>query len=272
MNKYFTLRRATLLLALTLPSLCWGFGGGSAALIVVNGNGGDSDENAAIAGLTPELVTAGYTVTPSVGVPRGSLAGYKQIWDIRWTTALSTPDITAYTTYLASGGSLFTMGENLGCCGARDTSIVALVTALGGGTLVLTSPLQTQTVLAPFTGPNPVTTVNYLGSGGSSTPANGAFITKDINNSGTGFIFGPGTMTNATAGALAIVFDVNFLELGGNSAALRALSANMIGFLAAPGGGAPSTTPAPSSILLVLIGLGATGLFAIRRRTKPNAA
>ena len=268
MKKFFTLRRATLLLALTLPSLCWGFGPAPKnALIVIDAGGGGPDETAAAAGLSPELVTAGYTVTTNAGVP-GSLAGYLQVWDIRYATALTPGDITTYVAYLAAGGSLFTMGENTGFL-IRDNSITALVVAAGGGTLVIGTPIQTQTVNAPFTGPNVVTSVTYNGSAGSSTPANGAFITVDTNGVGTGLVFGPGTMTNATAGALAIVFDVNFLELDATTPAMQALSANIIGFLAAPtgGGGLPGTA-APSTILLVTMGLLGAAVFGLRQRNQ----
>jgi hypothetical protein len=266
MNKYFTLRRATLLLALTLPSFCWGFGGGNLALIVIDASP-DGDQTAAIAGLTPELGSASYTVSTNAGVPGGSLAGYKQIWDLRYVTALTGGDVTAYQTYLAGGGSLFLMGENTaGVFAPRDNSILGMITTLGGGTLTFGSGLNTQTVFPPFTGPNTVATVSYAGVGATTTPGTGSFITKDANNDGTAIVFPPGSLSGATSGTLVVVFDVNFLELNGTTPELQALSANMIAYLAAPGPIVPPGTPGPPSLTLVLIGL--TGLLAneIRRR------
>src|SRR5579863_4579521 len=131
MNMNFTLRRATLLLALALPSLCWGFGTPKTALIVTEtGSAFQTDINAVVTFLSSRLVAASYGVTTNVGVP-GSMSGYTQVWDIRAEKPLTGPEITAYVTYMAGGGALFVMGENVGCCGARDTSLVALIAAAG---------------------------------------------------------------------------------------------------------------------------------------------
>lgn len=262
MNTSFTLRRAALLLPLTLPSLCWA----ANALIVNDGTAGL--ETTVTTNLSGKLVAAGYVVTTSVGVPGGSLATYSQIWDIRFnnTTPLTGGDITAYITYMSGGGSLFVMGENTGFI-TRDNSIVALVAAAGGGTITITTPNNTQTVQPPFTGPNAVTTVTFLAAAGSpGPPGNGTFITNGVGNIGAGLVFPPGTLANAPAGALLIVFDVNFLDIGA-AAPLQALSDNMIAYLAAPTFIATGA-PAPSSVLLVLIGVGAIVAFEMRRRRK----
>lgn len=96
MNKYFTLRRATLLLALTLPSLCWGFGPPPLTALIVD-DGTTFDVSTVESFLSGRLVNAGYTVTTNTGVPGGSLAGYRQVWDIRYNnpTPLTGSDITA---------------------------------------------------------------------------------------------------------------------------------------------------------------------------------
>jgi hypothetical protein len=90
-------------------------------------------------GQIPGLCT---TVTVSTtGVP-ASLAGYTEVWDLRFnqntcTTAGGCPtddmttNITQYESYLASGGSLFLMGDNCGFPG-RDTGIVTFVQDVTG--------------------------------------------------------------------------------------------------------------------------------------------
>jgi hypothetical protein len=267
MNKPFTLRRATLLLALTLPSFCWGFGPAPKTALIVNESGGiaPTDEAAATTFLSGRLTAAGYTVTTNLGVPAGSLSGYNQIWDIRFDAVFSGSDITAYVTYMSGGRALFVMGENGGCCGTRDTSIVALITAAGGGTVTLESnSANTQTVQAPFTGPVSLTTVTYAAIGGFLTTGNGAFITKDTNTSGGAIVFGPGTMSNAASGSLLSVLDVNFMDTANGGQGLsQALTDNLIAYLAAPSviPTGPSGTPAPPSAILVLIGLGAAGMY-----------
>src|ERR1019366_4604608 len=153
MNLSFTLRRATLLLALTLPGFCWGFGPPPLTALVVD-DGTTFDVNTVETFLTGRLVAAGYTVTTNTGVPGGSLSGYKQVWDIRYnnTTPLTGSDITAYMAYLTGGGSLFVMGENSSFI-TRDNSILPLITAAGGGNVTIlqaANSLNLQTVVAPF--------------------------------------------------------------------------------------------------------------------------
>ena len=262
-------------MALTLPSFCWGFGPApkNALIVTETGSAFQADINAVVAFLSGRLVAAGYAVTTDVGVPGGSMSGYQQVWDIRAETALTAPDITAYVAYMAAGGALFAMGENLSCCGLRDTSIVALITAAGGGAAVLGSgSANLQTVQAPFTGPVTLATVTYAAVGGFTSAGNGAFITKDTATTGGAIIFGPGTMSNAVAGVLASVLDINFMDTNGVGTGLsQALTDNLIAYLAAPTviPGSVPTTPAPASGILVLTGLAAAGLyFAYRNRQR----
>jgi hypothetical protein len=263
--KNFKLRRATLLLALTLPSFCWGYGPSLNALIVNDGTIGlevDVTTN-----LSAKLVTAGYTVTTSTGVPGGSLAGYQQIWDVRYnnTTPLTGSDISAYVAYMAGGGSLFVMGENAGFI-TRDATIVTLVSTAGGGTIMIVAAGGPQTVEPPFSGPTPLSAITYLASAGSSTRANGRFVTIDSSNTiGSALVFAPGTMSNALGGTLIVVFDVNFLQ-GGADANSQIFTSNLIAYLAAPTPVGPPPTPAPSTIILILTGAGAIALYSARRR------
>jgi hypothetical protein len=259
-----------LLLTLALSGLCWG----ANALIVhdtANGGGIDTDVTA---NLTAKLITAGFTVTASDGsVPGGSLATYREIWDLRYNNVglnqpLTASDISAYITYMAAGGSLFVIGENAGFA-SRNNTIVTLVSQAGGGTIspVLNGGQGTpENVLAPFTGPTPLTQVTFLASSAMTSPAKGRFVTKDPGGTfGTSVVFPPGTMSNAMAGALIAVFDVNFLQAGA-SANSQIFTANLIGYLAAPYFIPIPGTPAPASLTLVLIGLSAAGFYAVRRK------
>src|SRR5208337_3816082 len=155
------LKRAAVALPLVVPFLFWNnlYADGNPATIIdiPSGCAGSAEET----NLTAALNSASYTVTYTTsGVPM-SLSGQKQVWDIRCQSALSPSDITTYTTYLASGGSLFIMGENLGFGAARDASIVSFIQGLGGGNLTLTATLNAQTAQPPFTGPTPLSTVNF---------------------------------------------------------------------------------------------------------------
>jgi len=240
------------------------FGQANQALIVHDGTGMGTS---IIGTLQPKLEAAAYTVTTNVGVPAGSLSGYKQIWDVRYdnTTPVSAGDQTAYTTYLSGGGSLFLMGENTGFA-TRNNSIAALVSALGGGTITIMAPNYTQTVQSPFTGPNTVSSVAFLACGGVPSPyGTGSAVTKDGSDNAGSVVWGPGSMTNATAGTLIIVLDVNFL-LPGSTTALQDFTRNLIAYMAAPTPITPAATPVPPSLLLVLAGGAAAAAVEIRRR------
>jgi hypothetical protein len=224
------IRGLVVVLLLCVSSFCLAVG---SALVVHDGTAGiEADVLASISG---KLFTFGYIVTPSVGVPGGSLAIYREIWDIRFnnTTPLTPSDITAYITYMSGGGSLFVIGENTGFP-TRNNSIVSLVSAAGGGSITVTNPnSQVQAVQPPFTGPTPLTTITFLAAAGAPSPGTGGNITQDGSNIAAGLVFSPGTLANAPAGALLIVFDVNFLQTGADANS-QALANNMVAYLAAP--------------------------------------
>ncbi len=251
-------------LVMAIPGLSWGAG---SALIVHDGTAGL--EANVVANLTAHLTAATFTtITPNVGVPAGSLAGYDQIWDIRFnnTTPLSASDMAAYTTYLAGGGSLFVMGENMGFA-TRNNSITSFVAGLGGGNLSLNAASNTQTVQPPFNSPNALTTVVFLAAAGATTtPGNGAFVTKDASNIGASVVFAPGSLSGANAGTLILVFDVNFLDLTADANS-HLFTDNLIAFLAAPVPVVPKSVPTISEwgmIIMAVLMLGA-GLFVMRR-------
>lgn len=234
------------------------------ALIVHDGTPGIEAD--ALGNLTAKLVAASFVVTPSVGVPGGSLATYQQIWDIRFnnTTPLTAGDSTAYMTYLQGGGNLFLMGENAGFA-TRNNSILAFLGTAGAGTfLPLTTPANTETVFPPFTGPNAVSTITFLAANGFNyPPGNGAQITRDGTSLSAAVVFSPGKLTNAAAGSLIVVFDVNFMQAGADADS-QALLGNMIAYLAAPS--QVTLLPAVPALSTVALALLACLLVAISIR------
>lgn len=234
-----------LVLLLAVPGLCLG----ANALIVHDGTPGIEAD--ALTNLTTHLTGAGFTVTPNVGVPSGSLATYQQIWDIRFnnTTPLTGSDNAAYLTYLQGGGRLFLMGENL-AFNTRNNSLLAFVAAAGGGTFPagMLTPANTQTVQAPFTGPTALSTITYLAAGGVINPP-GAPVTKDAGNLAAAVVFSGGggtcaTLASAPTGTLILVFDVNFMQTGADANSQTFLN-NMISYLAMA---TPTCIAAPAAI------------------------
>lgn len=224
-----------------------GTGNAQAADAFVVYNAGGVPENAQTrANITTFLTAAGYTVTDGTAVP-GVLTTYAQVWDLRYNSALTVPETTIYTTYITGGGSLFLMGENVGAGAARNPTIVTFISALGGGTTgaVVAPSSVSETVQAPFTGPNTIGAVTWRGSGALTSAARGAYVTKGTTN-GSAVVFYPGSLTAAPLGTLITVFDVNFLD-NVALAAETAVAKNLIAYLAAPTPIAPpSSTPAPA--------------------------
>ncbi|MBP7252815.1 MAG: hypothetical protein KBA75_04950, partial [Alphaproteobacteria bacterium] len=104
------------------------------ALIYWNGSGGifgDITTN-----LSNKLVARGATPTAVTVLP-GSLSPYGQVWDNRASTALNSGERSQYLSYLQTGGTMFLMGENSGFGASRNSSILTLLSDVGGGSLTL---------------------------------------------------------------------------------------------------------------------------------------
>lgn len=236
------------------------------SILIVNGLSGTSEVGTTTS-ITDQMTNlheaVGNTVTVSDGIPI-DFTGFDQIWDLRFsnTFALSVTEQQNYVDFMASGGGMFVMGENSGFT-ARNDSVIDLIALAGGGNLNFAVPTDPQTVNAPFTGPNPVATIDFAAPGGVDSSGTGQFITEDAFGRGTGVAWGVGDLANAQAGALTVVFDVNFMQL--NAGADReALAANLVGFVGNEVD--PPAIPLPASLPLLLAGLGITGLMSRRQK------
>jgi len=269
MARSSSLTFAKLLLPLMLSGVAWS----ANALIVNDGTAGIEAD--ALANLTAKLVAAGFTVTPNVGVPAGSLATYQQIWDIRFnnTTPLTASDDTAYITYMAAGGNLFVMGENSGFF-VRNNSILAFINQAGGGVLQLVTPdpSGSTTVQPPFTAPNaPTNPFTFLAAAATHSAGPFGAITIDAGGNASAIAYSPGSLNNAKAGSLIVVFDVNFMQAGADAMSQNLL-ANLIAYLAAPvkvGPFIPSGTQIPTlsewAFIVLAVGLMYVAFLRMRK-------
>lgn len=194
--------------------------------------------------------------TDVTGAGVNPLSFYDQIWDVRAQTTLTTNDINNYKTLLASGKAIFLMGENSGFGATRNAALVTAVAAFGGGTIsgitgnASNSVAETITVAAFRTSQNTITTHTWnLACGLSTNAGNGAFLTSNGAGGGGSLIFAAGTMTNATAGTLIIVYDVNFISNAG--AENVAFTQNLIAYvgLAASGALTPAVVFVPPVVI-----------------------
>ena len=244
-------------------------------VLIVNGSSTTS-EFGITASITTQLTTLENAVGNTVNVvdtPPASLAGFGQVWDLRFSNSspLTTAVQAQYLAYLQGGGGMFVMGENSSFA-TRNDSVLAFISLAGGGNLTFTTaggrgPGDAQTVIPPFTGPNPVTSIVYNAAGGVTTAGTGQFISSNANG-GSGVAFGVGTLANAPLGALTTIFDVNFLQTDA-TADNQALAKNLVGFVqneVTPG------IPEPSTWAMMLLGFAGLGFAFRQSRRKMSMA
>jgi hypothetical protein len=194
--------------AIMALSLCLSFAATADQVLVVDPN------YAGVAGaVTGRLQAAGHTVTTTTSAPT-SLTGYQQVWDLRYSAALTTSETTLYSTFIRSGGFAYFVTENPGCCMARNNSVAALVTELGGGT----------TQIGPGWANNVETNMNttYMTAG---LTVNYAAVAAIVNSqgiplisdssgavSGMSWIGRAGALSAGVTGTIVTVADINWLD------------------------------------------------------------
>jgi len=162
------------------------------------------------------LEAAGHTVTVTSDVstiPMGT-GSYQQVWDLRYSAALTSGEQTKYQSFITNGGFAYFVTENPGCCMARNNSVAALVTALGGG----------STQIGPGWANNVETNLNttYMTNG---ITVNYAAVAAIVNSqgiplisdgsgavSGMSWIGRAGALGQGVTGTIITVADTNWLD------------------------------------------------------------
>jgi hypothetical protein len=173
------------------------------------------------------LEAAGHTVTVTTDlslIPT-TTGSYQQVWDLRYSAALTSGEQTKYQSFITNGGFAYFVTENPGCCMARNNSVAALITSLGGG----------STQIGPGWANNVETNMNttYMTNGLTVNYAAVAAIVNSqgipLISDGSGAVSGMSWIGRADAlgqgvtGTIITVADTNWLDqsrfvVGGTSA------------------------------------------------------
>lgn len=258
----------------------------AANILIVAGTDPTAQQAATV--LNADLGGSNTVTVVNTGVP-ASLTGFTQIYDVRYinTPGFTAGEMTQYLAFLnaAPNNTLFLMGENTNpVFAARDSAINQFITLAGGGTVTM-GPFPSgtssalETLAAPFTTtPNAITTVEFAGCGLATTTGTGAFASQEAGG-GCSLYFTPGTLANATGGALVVVYDVNFIATaptGGPALNETAFRQNLEQFVSTPSGGAPPPPPAPTATGVptlsewTMIFLGCALAFLAARKLTPG--
>ena len=186
-----------------------------------------------VAGNNPTVTTlsgSGYSnLNPS------GLNTYSQVWDLAATNigALNSNIISAYTSYLSQGGTLFLMGENDSFM-TRNNSIFSLISTLGGGSVSQgdNSSFTNVTIIPQFRTANTTSIIQFPTAGTFSSIGNGTCITSDC----AAVLYSPGKLGSAAAGTLIVVLDINFVQSNYSSGAYKGqdFTDDLISYLNSP--------------------------------------
>ena len=164
------------------------------------------------------LEAAGHTVTVTTNVSSipTVTTTYQQVWDLRYAAALTSGEQTAYQTYVTNGGFAYFVTQNPGCCQARNNSVAALITNLGGGTTTIGANYAMTNNVSSNVNTTYMTsgiTVNYAAVS-AIVNSQGIPLISDGNGavSGMSWIGRAGALGSGVTGTIVTVADTNWLD------------------------------------------------------------
>jgi hypothetical protein len=178
----------------------------------------DAGYSTVTANVKGRIEAAGHTttVTTDVSLIPTNKNTYQQVWDLRYSAALTAGEQTNYQAFVTNGGFAYFVTENPGCCMARNNSVAALITALGGGTTTIGANYNTAADVESNVNTTYMTsgiTVNYaavsaiINSQGIPLIQDG---TGDV--SGMSWIGRAGNLGQGVTGTIVTVADTNWLD------------------------------------------------------------
>ncbi len=219
--------------------------------------GGEGDSHISV---KTELEAVGHTVTYQAGSAGPTdLTGYQQVWDMRYSTALSANDMALYDTFLRNSGYLYLSGEHGGFA-VRNNSISAFTSSLGGGTISVNGfAANEQTGNTTYFIGNE--TVDYAAAA-IITAQGGRVLSQDANGAATSMMWigNAGDLGQDYNGTVVVVADINWTQSGFYDANNEDFLERLIGGIVAgtvagtisdqgngAAGGGNGTPPAPTT-------------------------
>lgn len=161
------------------------------------------------------LTAAGHNVTYTTSDP-ADLSGYQQVWDVRYSVAITGTLATKYDTFIKNSGYLYLTAENPGCCAVRNNSVASFISNAGGGSTVIGgSAGQTSNTLG-------VVNTSYMTSGitvsfaaGSAIQnSQGTWLFKDTAGKVGGMMWvgNAGNLGTGYNGTILVVSDINWTD------------------------------------------------------------
>ena len=161
------------------------------------------------------LIAAGHTVTYTTSDPT-NLSNYQQVWDLRYSVAVSGSLATLYDTFIKNSGFLYLTTENPGCCAVRNNSVAAFISNAGGGSTTVggTAGSVSNTLnVMNTTYMTPGTVVSFA-AGSAIVNANGTWLFKDSAGKVGGMVWigNAGDLGAAYNGTIMVVSDINWTD------------------------------------------------------------
>lgn len=161
------------------------------------------------------LIAAGHNVTYTTSDPT-DLSGYQQVWDVRYSVAVSGGLATLYDTFIKNSGYLYLTAENPGCCAVRNNSVASFISNAGGGvTTIGGSAGQTSNTLN-------VVNTNYMtqgitvtfAAGSAIANSQGTWLFKDSAGKVGGMMWvgNAGNLGTGYNGTILVVSDINWTD------------------------------------------------------------
>lgn len=210
-------------------------------VLVVHQNYNNSGQN-----IGNRLIAAGHTVTYTTSDPP-NLNGYQQVWDVRYSVAVSGTLATMYDTFLKNNGFLYLTTENPGCCAVRNNSVATFISNAGGGATTIGGAAGSTSNTLNVMNTTYMTAGNVVtfAAGSNIQNAQGTWLFKDTSDKvgGMMWIGNAGDLGAGYNGTILVVSDINWTDnTYYNQGNLVALDDMIDGFVAATVQGTISET------------------------------